>query len=699
MPGGFFFRMLSKAIIFLGSFLAFFVQPMVGNTLLPAFGGSAAVWGTCLASFQVMLVAGYFYAHLIRKVVVGRSRAAHFHVALLLLSALGVYIVIGHLQDALPAIVRVIPQPALAAALTVALVAFFPYVVLSSNSTLVQLIAGGEYGLYSVSNFGSLIGLLAYPFLIELKFTIHQQWLLFAILIVVYAIGFAILLARSRAGAVRENQHDEPDAQSRPCKSYLPYFAYSFVSCYLLNAISLHLSSDVSPLPLMWVAELGLFLLSYILAFNDLNEKLYRTVSLAFPFLAVAAVWHYGYRIGSQHFSAEFVLGLSVLFVGCLIVHSRLYRTRPSPAGLSRFYLMIAVGGAAGGAVCSFLMPVVSTTSIEYPLAVAAVFGICCLDLRESKLEGIDRYLRSIKTWHVLAFCAIVAAIGIYRGASADGTILKRYRNFYGIGTVQHQTMAGLHGGSYQINKLYSGGTAHGFQCANGDWKGLAPTAYYADHAGGLAIVSHPKFKARKPMRVAICGMGIGTLASYSRDGDYYRFYEINPAVCKIATDTNLFTFISKALGTVDIVQGDARRALQMEQEADDAKYDVIIVDVFTGDSIPAHMATKEAVALYLDRLEEGGIVSFHLSNWHLDLTPMIKAIGREFNLKTLMLDCEETDYALSATWAHLSKETLPIEIDERKNHLVNLNAARDLPIMTDEYHPLTPYVRLGAFL
>ena len=546
---------------------------------------------------------------------------------------------------------------------------------------------------------------------------------------------------------------------------------------------------------MLWVGLLAAYLLSYILAFTDRGSRFAPWAALVVVPLACYGAWHFG-AIGYTAFLPELYIGFSILFFGGWIVHSRLYRMRPDADGLTRYYLMIALGGAAGGAACSFLMPLVTNIVAEYPIALAMILGVVILDCRDgiafvvqrpavqsyiertsdTDLKQLHAFLLSLTTPHTAqnaphpaqstkhtaqsiphpahctkhtaqsiphpAHCTLhkaqsttilllsaFALYGIVRGYNAEGRVLCRYRNFYGLGYVAHKMMSVDNGNDYEANEFRSNGTIHGFQCARGKWKSQVPTVYYAEHAGGLPILKHPnrtphtaqstphpaqstlhkaqstlhpaqstKHKAQdSAMRVALCGMGIGTLASYAREGDFYRFYEINPAVAKIASDERYYTFLSEASGKVEVVLDDARHALAREVAANEPKYDVIVVDVFNGDAIPPHMATREAFQIYLDRLAPNGILAFHLSNWHLDLLPMVKAAAKEFNLSLEAYVCRPTLYAYASTWAFLSREPLPPLYDEKAHDKIDLSTVGDIPLMTDDFHSLLPYLRLNV--
>jgi len=691
--------------IFLGAFLAFLVQPLAGNALLPAFGGTAAVWTVCLATFQALLVGGYCYAHVTGRLVTWRVGVRRMvlasHVVLLLAGAAWLCCFarrFGSWAERCAAM----SIPSVGACLALIAIVAFPYVLLCANSSLVQVLSGGRYKLYGLSNLGSLVGLVAYPLCLELHFGMDEQWLLFGILVAVYAVLFAILVVT----ALRKPQvlADEPSSGAGVAvtvsqKSFRRWFALAFVSCFLLNAVSAHLCSDITPLPMLWVWLLALYLLSYVAAFTDRGAKLAPWAGVLVVPLGLVGICTCGAE-GSRQFLRELLVGSGLLFLGGWIVHSRLYRSKPGRDGLTRFYLAIAVGGAVGGAVCSLAMPLVSKVIAEYPIAIALTLGVVAADVREVVSGRMPRACGVQAGWYwrvVAGVLAAVALVGVVTALNAgDGKVLVRYRNFYGLGYVVDRIVPVEGGASYGAHEFTCNGTVHGIQKAEGNWLGYFPTTYYVENAGGLPIVRHPRREAGRPMRVALCGMGIGALATYAKKGDFYRFYEINPDVVRLATDERLFTFVPKAEGVVDIVVDDARKALA--REVGEPKYDVLVVDVFTGDSIPPHMATKEAFDLYLDRLGEEGVLAFHLSNWHLDLLPLVKSAAKAYGLELEAFRCLPTKYSYLSVWAFLSRERLPKLYDEVKHERIDFSTVADIPLMTDARHSLLPYIRKDLF-
>lgn len=719
--------MLEVLTIFLGAFLVFLVQPLVGNVLLPVFGGTAAIWSACLAAFQILLVGGYFYAHLTSHPGVGTRRRLGIHAALLFMAACWLFCVAFNFRDMLGVLSSVDALPtACRALLCVTVLVAGPYILLSSNSSLVQVLSGGKYKLYAVSNLGSMLGLLAYPFVFELYLPLSEQWIAFGGLVAVYAVLFSILLLRRLR--IPSSGHGDSTALAPDCQTGIrrhhpfPYFALSFVSCYLLNAVSMHLCTEITPLPMLWAGLLAVYLLSYILAFTDRGAQVAPRLAFVVAPLIFFAAWHFVKR-GPGAFLAELSTGFALILLGGWIVHARLYRLRPPAAGLTQYYLMIAMGGAIGGATCSFLMPMLTNIVAEYPVALAAVLGVIVCDLREAVVEFSRRpgcrlfvarredvqikaffdFLESLETPNAcvkvltFVFLAAFAICGIVHGHLSDGNVLRRYRNFYGLGYVASRTVGTDDADGYGVIEFVSCNTVHGAQVGAGKWRSFEPTTYYADHAGGLAIVKHPKRQAKKPMRVALCGLGVGTIAAYAQAGDLYRFYEINPAVEKIARDRSLFTFLSDASGTVEVVVDDARHALSCEVATSEPPYDVIIADVFNGDSIPPHMATAEAFRLYLDRLDQNGILAVHLSNWHLDLLPLVKVAAKEFGLNLESFVCRATRYAQPSRWAFLSRGPVSYLYDEKEHERADFSKVKDIPLMKDDHHSLLPYLCSGA--
>jgi hypothetical protein len=694
-------RKLTYLTIFLGSFLLFGVQPMVGSTLLPVFGGTASVWTVCLAAFQTLLLAGYYYAHLVADGATARGRSvlrnAVWHVGLLAVAVVataGVAAMRRHLLG----LVGTQGAPILTVLLCVVVLAGLPYTLLSANASLVQAWSaalpdsGGQerdvYRLYAVSNLGSFCGLLAYPLLVEPRLALSAQWWGFAAGLGLYTAFLAVYAARLwRLGAGAPSLSDVSVPSDSPAHAWL-WLALPAGSCFTLNAVTAHLCNDLTPLPLLWAVLLALFLLSYVVGFAGIGQRALAWMPYVLLPLLFWAAWQWGVP-SSRGFALDAVLGMLLILLGGILLHAWLYQIRPDAECLTTYYLYIAVGGAVGGLCASVLAPIIFRSIAEYPLcllalAAAAGWRICC---------GWTTATRP----HVAKAGATVVIIPLLllllvRSQNKAGTVVKRMRNFYGCGLVRRETMDVVGGRSYVAHIFEHSGTLHGIQAQG--FERRAPTLCFTRHAGGLSIVRHPSYTSITNMRVAVAGMGIGTLAVYGRPGDYYRFYEINPQVAALAQDTRLFSFISESQAEVDIVVEDARRALEEERRRDEEKWDVLIIDVYSGDAIPPHMSTKEAFQLYLDRLKPDGILSLHLTNWHLNLSPMVKAASKAFGLHLQGFGCWADKYSHGSYWTFLTRDPMNL-YEEGKHGIVNYDTVKDIPLMTDERHSLLPYLSL----
>ena len=653
---------MPRLTIFLGAFLAFLVQPLVGNTLLPDFGGAATVWNWCLAGFQILLVAGYLYAHRLSRTAADAGRLQG-HCLLVAVSAAVLLTVAFGMRSPW----AVIPLAA------------FSYVMLSANSSLVQALSGGRYSLYSVSNVGSFAGLFSYPLVFEPLLPLRWQWAATAALTLLYG---ALLFALTRRGgtAAVADAADRREGQDGG-SSFPGYFLLAFASCFLLNAVTAHLCLDITPVPLLWSVLLGVYLLSYVVAFTERGSRLHWWLALPTLVIPIYATLRL-VLVGGRYFAGELVTGVLALFLGGLAIHSRLYRNRPPVAELTRFYLTIALGGACGGAFCSFAVPRLVTTVVEYPVAMAAVVFVAV-----GAKTAVGRAVTFV-------FAAALALLGFACGRLTQGDVLARYRNEYGTGAVVRRAVRLADGSHYLVHDFRCNSTTHGIQRLNGREPVREPTAYFTPDAGGAAIVRHPKYAKGEPMRVAVLGMGMGTLAAYARPGDVYRLYEINPAVKELALDRRLFTFVPDAKGATEVVVDDARKALERERAAELPRYDVICVDVFNGDSIPPHLATREAYRLYRDRLEPDGILAVHVTNWHLDLLPMVKAAATDLGWNLLAVDCRPSAVSAGSRWAFLSANPVEPMFDGSRQDRIEPSSIRDVRMMTDEFHSLLPFLR-----
>ena len=698
---------VSAAAVFCGSCLLFLIQPLLGRTLLPLFGGSAAVWTICLAAYQLLLLAGYAYAHGIARRRRSAQRVAH----LSLLCAASVWVVaFAALRPALRTMAGNTEQPALEVLLCVLACAGLPYVALSAGSTVVQgwLAAredgGGTdastgsaasvYRLYAVSNFGSFAGLLVYPFVLEPFVSLSVQWWAVALGLCGYT-GLMACLGRfvrdGEGGAVMVEEADSPElAVRRPVRVWT-WYVLPGVTSFLLNAIVAHLFTDVTPLPLVWVAMLSAFLLSYVVGFSSWRWLTSSVgIILAVVSLCVAAVVQGWWGAGS--FLPNAAAGLGVLFFGGSVLHGWLYEERPEMARLSRYYLAIAAGGAVGGLLTSLVAPCVFTRVTEYPLALS----LCAL-LLTLRLPWLRR-LRRLRVAHpVFAACCAALWLALFGAMSrytASNTLFQA-RNFYGTVRVTQTLELFDQAGALPVHYLWCGQTTHGLQVRSPLFAGRG-TSYYGATGGGIAFSSHPAYREGRGVKAGIVGLGAGCLACYGRPQDLFRFYEINPLMIQVAGDPQYFSFLNDAPMRIDLVPGDARKMLEREQAAGDPRYDILMIDAYSGDAVPYHLATLEAFRLYFERLEEDGILAMHVSNWHVDLLPLCKAVSQALGVHPYgVVGVAENSFTADAMWVFMTRHPhrylFPGQASARE---VAWEHVRDIAVSADEKGSLLPLLR-----
>ena len=622
---------------------------MVGRTLLPYFGGTSAVWVVCLCAFQVLLLGGYLYAH--RLSSRPGAKGIGLHLALVFLSAAWVFAA-GHVRGRLGELVGGMP-PAAGVLVFLVLVAGLPYLALSANASLVQALSAngdrGVYRLYALSNAGSAAGLLLYPLVLEPFVSVSGQWVLLGAGLVVYAVLLSLLARTAHVGGSTASAQ----ASARPSVSrQARWLLLPLVSCAVLNAVTAHLTLDVIALPLLWCLLLAMFLLSYVIGFSGVGGR-YAALWDALTSASLCVFAFASFGEGSANFASNLVGGLGVVLFGCTALHVRLYEARPETGLLTRYYLLGAVGGAVGGVLTGLVAPMAFKSVLEYPIALAALVAV---------LSAV-RAVRGRRLHFALASLAVLALSGVFvrervKAANDPAKTVYRDRGFFGTLKVA-SGKAVVAGRDAEMHQFANGSTLHGVQFMSPGMRSL-PTLYYTPRGGGLAILAHPKYRSGEPMRVGIVGMGIGVSCAYGRSNDVYRCWEISPEVAKLAKDGRFFTFIADSRARVETVVGDARMALEKERDEGAPKYDVIQIDAFAGDAVPYHLSTKEAFRLYFDRLAPGGFLSVHISNWHIDLAPMIKAVADEFGAGAFIYTPTNPDEAhgeCKSMWGFLVRE------------------------------------------
>lgn len=689
---------MSALTIFLGSFISFALEPMIGRALLPVFGGAPTVWVTCLAAFQLLMVAGYGYAGFVGN---GTSqRRTWLHLVLLALAAGWCGVVAFTKGMILSALASATGIPALDVFICVLAIAALAFVLLSANATLVQSVSGGNYRLYAVSNLGSLLGLFCYPTLVEPFASLTMQWLLLAAAIAVYAVFLAVLVKGAKGVQdVRPETKDASPSALRTPHSALLYLLIPAVSAALLNATTSHLSLDVAPLPLLWALLLGLFLLSYIVGFSGWSRPIY-WVFPAVVSSVCSLTMFFGY-IDSDFWELLVCHSLALFFITTFL-HSWLYAIRPQTSKLSRYYLLNVVGGALGGLFTSMLAPVLFNSVFEFPLM---LFVSVAAFLAWAVLSG-GWIVRCTVVLLLVGTCGLrLSDAAAHRRMFAPTQIIHSDRGFFGTLRVIEGHRHNMDGTTTTTHGFYHGNIVHGIQVRN-DGLERMPTAYYTPYACGHAIIGHPAYTGHRnprPMRVCLVGMGMGVCFAYARTNDYYRAYEISPEVAAVACDKRLFSFVDTCLGTPDVRVVDARKGLEQERAANEEKYDVILVDAFSGDNIPYHLSTHEAVQLYLDRLKPDGLLCYHFSNKYLDLKPYVKGIADEFNLRSLAYASEDDRprYGIYAEVIVYMREGATIDelpLDSGLCSAMNLSSIKPLtPLPTDDKGSFLSLIRFNG--
>jgi hypothetical protein len=636
--------------------------------------------------FQLALLGGYIYAHWLIKSLRPRGQII-IHVVFVGISILMLPVALNENQK----IMRDIGPIAHLLILLVGSIGL-PYFLLSTTSPLLQswyaisFQKAIPYRLFALSNLASLLGLLAYPFIIEPYLTLSQQSRLWSWSYAFFALSCAItaLLGVKRKHLSKNKpaaRSSMPDIGANPptFKDKLVWFLFSMCSSTMLLSTTNHLTQNVASIPFLWILPLGLYLLSFTLCFD--RSDWYRRnwyvwiIVVAIGVMTFIAVWAHVYKalvvntgISAFSFPTEVVILIlcTCLFLCCMFCHGELSARKPAPGYLTGFYLMISAGGAAGGVLVSLIVPKVLAGPFEFMFSLF----ICSLFLFAANFRS---------KLPVKALCAALIIVtltsSVYCISSFMGSAKLLARDFYGCMRVNIENK----GSENEYISLLHGTTTHGLQFTDPKRRNI-PSAYYSEMSGvGMAF----KGLSNSPRNIGIIGLGVGTISAYARPGDTFRFYEIDPLVEKIARKE--FTYLSDCRGRVDVVIGDGRLMLERDR---DQIFDLLVVDAFSSDSIPVHLLTVEAMKMYFNRLKPDGILALHISNRHLDLAPVIELASVELNKKAVMIDnaVDNYDGILDSTWVLLSSgrdlRDIP-EIDAVGRELRTLPGLR---LWTDNY-------------
>lgn len=706
--------------LFASAFLAFWIQPLFAKLVLPRYGGAPAVWTTAALFFQVVLLAGYAYAHLIGRIALRAQLALHVAVIAAALVALPVSVA-SIAPDA--------AAPVLSLLAVLALSVGLPYFALAATAPLLQQWfsatghrhAGDPYFLYSASNAGSFLALIGYPLLLEPLIGLRQQTLAWSVGCAV----FAALLVLCGAGVWRHrraevspspsagdpfvlsaSKDDQPTAQPR-----LRWFLLAFAPSSLMLGVTQHITSEIAAAPLLWLVPLTIYVLTFVAAFARRARVPLRAIdrTQVFAVILLALVWPL------NDVKSVLALHLAVFAVTAMMCHAELARLRPPVRDLTAFYLWLALGGAAGGAFNALVAPVVFNTVLEYPIALAlacalrpapgwraswtdvapgivltAAFGaLLATGFRPFahsawatvvylQVVGVTLYLTHRRPLQfALTLLVVLVATPVVH---LPDRVLERHRSFFGVHAV-------LRDESGRFNVLMHGITIHGAQHLDPAQRTKPTTYFHQDSPIGHVLSVLGRNGSLK--RVAVIGMGTGTLACHRAPGRRWTFFEIDPVVVRLAQDSRYFTFLADCAPDARIVVGDGR--LRFAREPASA-YDLIVIDTFSSDAIPAHMITREALTLYLSRAAPNGIVAFHITNQYLDLVPVLAALAADAGVAAFMpgprfdIALDDRLAALPSSWVAMARDPARLAPLVTEENWVPLPAQPSARVWTDDF-------------
>src|SRR6266511_2173700 len=703
--------------LFFSALLLFLVQPMIAKMLLPLLGGVPAVWNTCLVFFQAMLLAGYAYAHWVTARLALGSQLV-LHLGLLLLAALTLPLGLAEGQTRT---LSAGSSPSLWLLWSLTTSVGLPFFIVSTTSPLLQrwfsrtrhASAHDPYFLYAASNCGSFLALIAYPALLEPHLRLRDQSVLWAVGYVVMAVlvlACGLVAQRNQLGSTDRTspfgQPAQPATETASSvdgaflwQSRLRWVVLAFVPSSLMLGVTNYLGTDIVSFPLLWVVPLALYLLTYILSFTRKRVLPIRWLARSVPIGALAVACLILSR-ATQPVLVLLLVHLAFFWLAGMLCHGQLADNRPGAERLTEFYLALSVGGVLGGAFNALVAPKIFTTAVEYPLAVvlacllrppasagrrgdvglmdfafpvllgtltaclgvaAAWLGLNSIHVRIGLVIGIPAILgfvfvdRPVRFGLGLGaiFCAGWFSLGLY------GKTLYAERNFFGVSRVTQSS-----GGTFR--QFVHGDTLNGRQFIEAV-RQCEPLTYY-HRTGPIGDVFNLLDSRSASTNIAVIGLGTGSMSAYSRPDQSWTYYEVDPAVIRIAQDTNCFTFLKYcAQGALRLVAGDGRLRLR---EAAPGQYNLIVLDAFSSDAIPVHLLTREALDLYLSKLAEGGLLAFHISNRYLELEPVVGELAKAAQL--VCRSCDESNLS-GEDLAHGKEESHWVVLARRTSDLGRL--------------------------
>ena len=673
------------ATIFLSAFLLFQVQPMIAKFVLPWFGGSAAVWSASLLFFQLLLLLGYLYAHCLIRYLKPRQQMI-VHCTLLLISLVTLPIIPKDYWKPVGG-----SDPLVGILLLLGATIGLPYALLSSTSPLLQawyLRTKSNvipYRLFALSNFGSMLALLSYPFLVEPNIPLRLQARLWSVAFAAFAVACGLAAWKSREGTDALQTAAHEDAKPPSFSTILLWISLAACASTLLLATTSHLTQNVAPIPLLWVAPLSIYLLTFILAFE--SDKIYQRW-LFLP-LGLVALGTFTYGMSEYENNSDVIKRLipmlcGALFIACMVCHGELAKRKPHPRYLTLFFLMVSLGGAIGGLFVALIAPRIFPNYWEMPIAIA-VLGVLIAIVLSYDDDGAPRPLA------VRASLLIVAlSFGVYLARlerRANQEYMLAARNFYGVLRVRDDPPGDSVNG---IRVLIHGTINHGTQLL-GPGGGRIPTSYFGETSGISRAIRSKGEKG--PIRIGILGLGAGVTATLARAGDTLHYYEINPLIFQIAQTK--FDFWKDCPADKHLYFGDGR--LTLEGMKDSENLDFLAMDAFTSDAVPMHLLTLEAYATYSRHMKPDGILAVNISNRYLDLEPIMAQAAKQMGWTGVIVYDEgnSESYYVSNTWVLLSKSPAVFNHPNfQDGSTAALQVRQEKRVWTDDYSNILQILR-----
>ena len=668
--------------ISLSAFLLFAVQPVIAKMILPWFGGSSAVWSTCMLFFQAVLLLGYVYAHFLNKLPARHQALLHSSLLALSLATFPM-IPAAHWKGATG-------NPSFTILALLSVTVGMPYFLLSSTSPLLQAWyarshrSGLPYRLFALSNFCSLLALVSYPFLIEPNLALHAQGIWWSAGFVAFAVLCGLTAWRApveRAHSTLAGGSDESDAPAAPSWSDgLLWLGLATSASILLLAVTTHLTQDVAAIPFLWIVPLTVYLLSFIVCFE--SPRLYHRA--VFTPLLIASLGYMGYQLlpdhGQMPMRATIGLFAGALFVCCMVCHGELARLKPHPRHLTGFYVIVSLGGAVGGLFVGLLAPNVFNAYYEFPIGLG-LCGLMAVVAFAWALRAAPRVRRQTAiTLMVVTLGGYVYFLGSVMVRMVDGYDVVA-RNFYGQLRVADEGNPIVDDDA--ARRLVHGTINHGEQMLRQEYRRW-PVTYFCPESG---IGRGMRALEGKPRRIGVLGLGCGTLAAYGRAGDTLRIYEINPLVVAIARRD--FTYLEDTAAKVEVAVGDGRLVLEAEATTPDRLFDILVMDAFSGDSVPVHLITREAFAIYFKHLKPDGILAVNITNSYLTLDPVMERAAAAFGKTAYVYHWEPPEgdtMCFSCSWTLIMSRATAAAHPELRRNAKLLAPKRRFRIWTDDF-------------